>query len=539
MAEGLRQLMKKIVLFVTVGVIMLTGCGVAEPASEITNGSIGEAETVSGPAAEETVTGEIKEGSKDGSVEGYEIKEPEEKQYTWQEITITLPDDWVGRCVMEENEAGFSIYQKASYEKDDASGYICGFFRTQEPVEYDYGKTIIAYTEDGMLYYMVQPTDVSCDTEDEEITGEYIRMCQQVSQLKASLQIAASGIHGNADEYMLSTSSILPLDPAMLTGLSDNTLWIARNEIYARHGRQFANEYLQQYFNRCTWYEGEIPPQEFQESVLNQTEKDNLQLLAAAEEEYDRQHPYPKAFQASETASEDLNGDGAADKISYQVTEQENGEILCTLTVNGDTYIANELSDPATDTRMTNPVADRFYITDILENDGVLEIAVPDEGPSEDPVTYFYQYDGTLYCIGQVPGFPFAEMSGGLNGFNGYGGITGYSRTDLIETAYLQDYRWYDGDRIIDPGLGWYDFLPSSGHILYEDLPVYCEWEETSATTVIPAQKEVFFLGTDREKWILVKGKDGSQGYMLVEDGNIVELDKPAEEVFSGLQFSD
>lgn len=531
--------MKKIVLFVTVGMIMLTGCGVTEPASEITNGSADEAETVSGPAAEETVTGEIKEGSKDGSVEGYEIKEPEEKQYTWQEITVTLPDDWVGQCVMEENEAGFSIYQKASYEKDDASGYVCGFFRTQEPVEYDYGKMIIAYTEDGTLYYMVQPTDVSCDTEDEEITGEYIRMCQQASQLKASLQIAASGIHGNADEYMLSTSSILPLDPAMLTGLSDNTLWIARNEIYARHGRQFANEYLQQYFNRCTWYEGEIPPQEFQESVLNQTEKDNLQLLAAAEEEYDRQHPYPKAFQVSETASEDLNGDGAADKISYQVTEQENGEILCTLTVNGDTYIANELSDPATETRMTNPVADRFYITDILENDGVLEIAVPDEGPSEDPVTYFYQYDGTLYCIGQVPGFPFAEMSGGLNGFNGYGGITGYSRTDLIETAYLQDYRWYDGGRIIDPGLGWYDFLPSSGHILYEDLPVYCEWEETSATTVIPAQKEVFFLGTDREKWILVKGKDGSQGYLLVEDGNIVELDKPAEEVFSGLQFSD
>lgn len=54
-------------------------------------------------------------------------------------------------------------------------------------------------------------------------------------------------------------------------------------------------------------------------------------------------------YQASKTASEDLNGDGKVDRISCQVTEQENGEILCTLTVNGDTYIANELSASVSD----------------------------------------------------------------------------------------------------------------------------------------------------------------------------------------------
>ena len=542
---------EKMALFMTVGMMLLTGCGAADTTSRQTDSSTDETtktseietDTASNSAGAATAPGEINveinTGSTDGSVEGYGIKEPEERQYTWQEYTITLPEDWVGRCIMVEHESGFSIYQKASYEKDDTSGYICGFFHTQEPVEYDHGKIIIAYTEDGTLYYMVQPADVPCATDDEKITGEYIRMCQQVPQLENSLQIAVSGVHGNADEYMLPTSSIFLLDPAMLAGLSDNTLWIARNEIYARHGRQFTNEYLQQYFNRRTWYEGVIPPQEFQESALNQIERDNLQLLTAAEEEYDRQHPYPKMYQTSKTASEDLNGDGTADKISYQVTKQENGEFLCMLTVNGDTYIANELSDSIADAKMTNPVMDCFYITDILENDDILEIAVLDEGPSEDPVTYFFQYDGTLSCIGQVPGFPFGELNGGLNGFDGYGGITGCLRIDLLETAYLQDRRWYDGSKIIDLGLGWCDFLPSPGHALYEDLPVYCELEETSAITVIPAQAEVFFLGTDMEHWILVKGKDGSQGYMLVKNGTIVELNKPAEQVFSGLQFSD
>ena len=130
-------------------------------------------------------------------------------------------------------------------------------------------------------------------------------------------------------------------------------------------------------------------------------------------------------------------------------------------------------------------------------------------------------------------------MNEGLNGFNGYGVIVGRLRTDLIETAYLKGNWWYDGESITFWDWGWHEYLPDSAHVLYEDLPVYMEWEETSATTVIPAQEEVFFLGTDMERWILVKGKDGSQGYMLVEDGNIVELNKPAEEVFSDLYFFD
>lgn len=543
---GLRQYRKKkTVVFMTVAMMLLTGCSTADTASGRTDGSADgtvnasgtETEAASDSAGQEAASEEVNEGNQDGSAEGHGGKEPEEKQYTWQEYTVTLPGGWEGRCVMEEDEAGFRIYQKASYEKDDTTGYICGFFRTQEPAEYDHGRELIAYTEDGTLYYMIQPTDVPCDTDDEEIAGEYLRMCQQVLQLKTSLQIAVPGLHDHADEYILPTSSIFPLDPVLLGGYSDYSLWIARNEIYARHGRQFTNEYLQQYFNRCTWYEGKIPPQEFQESALSQIERDNLQLLSAAEKEYHRQHPYPKKFPASETVSEDLDGDGRKERISYQVVEQNNWGVLCMLTVNGDTYTINEQFD----VWMDNPITDCFYITDILEDDGALEIAVLDEGPSSDPVTYFFQYDGALSYLGLVAGFPFADVNGGWNGFDGYGGITGRSRTDLIETAYLRDHWWYDGSSIVDLDIGWYeyDYSFSPAHVLYEDLPVYCEMEETPAVTVIPAQEEVYFLGTDVERWILVKGKDGSQGYMLVEDGNIVGLNKPADQVFSDLHFFD
>lgn len=539
---------KTTIAFMTAAMLLLSGCGSADGASGETAGRGDDMVDASGTVTEEasdsvgqeTASGEANVGDQAGSVEGYESEESGEKQYTWQEYTVTLPDGWEGRCVMEESEVGFSIYQRASYEKDDAAGYICGFFRTREPVEYDYGKEIIAYTEDGTLYYMVQPTDVPCDTEDGEIAGEYIRMCQQASQLKRSLRLAVSGVHYHADEYIFPTSSIFPLDPMMLKEFSDNNLQIARNEIYARHGRQFANGYLQEYFNRCTWYEGEIPPQEFQESVLSQVERDNIKLLSAAEKEYERQHPYPKSYQMSENVSEDLNGDGTADTINCRVIEQENGEILCTITINDETWDANELVRSELEEGMTDSIWNFFYVTDIQESDGLLEIALLDNGPSEDPITYFFRYDGALSCIGLVPGFPFADMNGGRNGFNGYGGITGRAPMDLLETAFLQYNCRYDGVRILDSETAWYeyDYLLSRSHTLYEDLPVYCEREETSAMTVIPAQEEVFFLGTDGEQWILVKGRDGSRGYMLVEDGRIVTLDKPAEEVFSGLQFS-
>lgn len=58
---------------------------------------------------------------------------------------------------------------------------------------------------------------------------------------------------------------------------------IARNEIYARHGRKFADESLQNYFDCCSWYEGTVNPEDFTDDLLNGTELDNLQTISAYE----------------------------------------------------------------------------------------------------------------------------------------------------------------------------------------------------------------------------------------------------------------
>ncbi len=533
-AGGLRRLMKKGgVLFLTIGMVLLAGC------STVSDTVVKESTGRESTGRESTDRENTDRADMETSVDWSEAEEPKGNWYTWEEITVTLPEDWEERCIMLENESGFSICQKASYEEDESLGFICGFCRVGEPMDDIGAETMVAYTDGGMLYYLIQPLDVCCDIGNEEISAEYMRMCGQVPRVKASIQIAAPGIHYDAEEYVLPTSSILALNKDMLINMSDNDLWIARNEIYARHGRQFNNGYLQGHFNQCTWYEGIVPAEDFKESTLSQTERDNIKLLAAAEQEYDAQHPYPKRYQASETAWEDLSGDGTADEISYEVTEQENGEYQCRIMVNGEAYIANELTHWEAETPMTNPAIDAFYITDIFERDGTLEIAVLDEGSSEDMITYFFLYDGTLSCIGEVPGVPFADMNEGYNGFDGTGVIAGRQRMDLIETAYLRGYWCYIRRRIIYQDLGWYDFLRVGEHALREDLPVHYERDESSETMVIPAQERVFFLGSDRKQWILVKGKDGGKGYMLVQDGKIAELGKSADEVFSDLYFFD
>ncbi len=54
---------------------------------------------------------------------------------------------------------------------------------------------------------------------------------------------------------------------------------LAKNEIYARHGYIFKNEDLYNYFMGCIWYSPTCNRQDFKDSVFNEYEKANLELL--------------------------------------------------------------------------------------------------------------------------------------------------------------------------------------------------------------------------------------------------------------------
>ena len=66
----------------------------------------------------------------------------------------------------------------------------------------------------------------------------------------------------------------------MLHGLSLHELRLLRNEIYARHGRMFRHDWLQQYFYFQPWY---APDQNFQDDQLSGNDKLNVETIVKYE----------------------------------------------------------------------------------------------------------------------------------------------------------------------------------------------------------------------------------------------------------------
>ncbi|RKD30456.1 YARHG domain-containing protein [Lacrimispora algidixylanolytica] len=85
--------------------------------------------------------------------------------------------------------------------------------------------------------------------------------------------------------YILPNSDTKLLTKDDLKGLTAEECKIARNEIYARHGRKFKDQDIQSYFDALDWYKGTISPEDFDESVLSDIEITNRNLIVSYEEE--------------------------------------------------------------------------------------------------------------------------------------------------------------------------------------------------------------------------------------------------------------
>ena len=70
-----------------------------------------------------------------------------------------------------------------------------------------------------------------------------------------------------------------------LSILDSYGLKITRNEIFARHGRMFNDQELQEYFKRQQWYVPQIAANEFDTSCLNEVEKYNVNIISVYEEQ--------------------------------------------------------------------------------------------------------------------------------------------------------------------------------------------------------------------------------------------------------------
>lgn len=81
---------------------------------------------------------------------------------------------------------------------------------------------------------------------------------------------------------------LLPSDTRLLTeddlaGFDEQAVMLARNEIFARHGRTFQTASIQAYFNEQSWYQPDPDYDESAPDALSQIERANVNFLVAYE----------------------------------------------------------------------------------------------------------------------------------------------------------------------------------------------------------------------------------------------------------------
>ena len=95
-------------------------------------------------------------------------------------------------------------------------------------------------------------------------------------------------VTAESGEYFFPESSNRYLTDEEISKYTSDQLELAKNEIYARHGRQFVTDYIADYFNSKSWYQGTIDPETFdaeQGSVFNEYEIANINKIQQWEDQ--------------------------------------------------------------------------------------------------------------------------------------------------------------------------------------------------------------------------------------------------------------
>lgn len=191
-------------------------------------------------------------------------------------IKITKDED------ESENDNKSSTVQKRSYSDDDLINaarnyYLASYGTASRYVDID------SYDGDQVVIHLYDITDGHTVTYDwytvNIYTGEGYNLMNQW------IDIMHPETAPKMNEYILPDSDKRYLQMSDLEGFTAEQCRLARNELFARHGRLFSDESLQAYFNSKSWYVGTILPENFNDNVFNEYEIANRDLIVQFEKE--------------------------------------------------------------------------------------------------------------------------------------------------------------------------------------------------------------------------------------------------------------
>ena len=177
-----------------------------------------------------------------------------------------------------------------------------------------------------------------------------------------------------------------------------------------------------------------------------------------------------------------------------------------------------------------------FNIVDIDTADSVKEIAVVEEGPSDDYRTYYLRYSqDKIYMIGSIP----SSLRAPETIVDGSGIIYARTRSNTIDTWWYLGVYQYNGETERIEEIVQEEYVYGRRVSLLMDLPLYKDRDMDTVAYIIHKGDQGTITRTDNERWCYFEGDDGEKGYFPVKGTNVLQLNKRSSEVFDGLHFVD
>lgn len=242
-------------------------------------------------------------------------------------------------------------------------------------------------------------------------------------------------------------------------------------------------------------------------------------------------------YQLEVSTEADLDGDGTKEII---VLKNYDDAMLGYDTSEYDLFV-QDLEINVTG-EMINPI---FNIVDILKEDGFLEIAVSEEGPSADYKTTFFRYDGkNLKILAIIEGyygvFPDSEQRGDVI-IDGTGTVKTQSRGKILQTWYYDDvYELRVGDEFVHIEK---DLYPMETKVtLLRELKTVQRREHHKEAFTLALGEKATIMETDNKSWVSIKNSQGEIGWFFLNDFHTIydqEEELYATDYFDGLSMAD
>lgn len=224
----------------------------------------------------------------------------------------------------------------------------------------------------------------------------------------------------------------------------------------------------------------------------------------------------------------DVDGDGRTEEICLAPSE---GPDAAADSMDPLLYHHLQVGDAVLEGSGKN-MADRIWAVS-LDGNKIL-IVLYEDGPSADPYTHFYRYEVGRLC--EAGGFAcdIRQCSISRDGI-----ITGTLRRDTLQTDWVT-VQWELGAHgsIEEIPQESYDLQNGNWVEMNEALPLHPAAGSADTFMVGPQGMRFLKVSSD-DSWVLAETQDGQQGWLHVRYGELIDLDKSAMELFTGLNLVD